>query len=122
MKELELDGKSWPMTGCLPLRCRLEGERTALGYREVRPARISPLAKKRDVGRLAGRGHEFHYARITHRPQLPELWRLADRKGQSLEDEGALMGNTAGSWVHLAPYGAWPLWLNLLHTPEHADD
>jgi cobyrinic acid a,c-diamide synthase len=114
MEEIQHDGKCSPMTGCLPLRCRMEEERAALGYREVRPACASPLARQEDMDALAGRGHEFHYARITHRPELPELWRLADRNGQSLGSEGALVGNTAGSWVHLAPYGAWPFWLNLL--------
>jgi cobyrinic acid a,c-diamide synthase len=116
MEELQLDGKNWPMTACLPLRCRLESERAALGYRVVRPARASPLASKEDVEALVGRGHEFHYARITDGPRLPELWRLAGRNGQGMENEGALLENTAGSWVHLAPYGAWSFWRNLLQS------
>jgi len=114
MEEIQFAGKNWPMTGCLPLRCRLEGERAALGYREVRPACASPLTRQNAMDTLIGRGHEFHYARIAHRPQLPDLWRLADCRGRSLGSEGTLAGNTAGSWIHLAPYGAWPLWLNLL--------
>ena len=114
MEEIQHAGENWPMTGCLPLRCRLEGERAGLGYREVRPACASPLARQETMDTLVGRGHEFHYARVMHWPQLPKLWRLADRKGQPLECEGALVENTAGSWVHLAPHGAWPLWLNLL--------
>lgn len=115
MEEILVRGETWPMSGCLPLRCVLEEERAALGYRDLRPANPSPLSPS---GEERGRGHEYHYARITHRPPLPALWNLRDRSGRELGDEGVLLGATAGSWVHLAPYGSRLLWRNLLRSGE----
>ena len=37
MRSIEYEGRVWPMSGCLPLRCRVGARRAALGYREVSP-------------------------------------------------------------------------------------
>lgn len=96
----------WPMTACLPLACRLENKRVALGYREARPA--GPQFWGKDD--LCVRGHEYHYTRLL--PQaapLPPLWKVNDAAGKPLPDEGTLLGRLAGSWLHLYPQGARPL-------------
>ncbi len=150
MENIEIQGQHWPMTGCLPLSCRLEEKRSALGYREVTPAGpgIFLPPERADIP-PSGRGHEYHYARIVPRipssrrppssdgatadhplhsgdnaetlhgrivaPGLPlrPLWHVRDRNGRPLPDEGAVMGNTAGSWIHLYPEGARALLENL---------
>jgi cobyrinic acid a,c-diamide synthase len=116
MEEVRVENTAWPMSGCLPMRCVLGGEHAALGYRRVRPAGASPLAPEGETADLSGRGHEFHYARVAdreERPDLTPLWRIADGSGRDLGREGAVLKRAAGSWVHLAPSGAWPLWRNL---------
>ena len=116
MEEMEYAGKIYPLCGCLPLRAALESGRAALGYRQVRPATNSILAPLGAADPNRGRGHEFHYARLTHKPELPALWLLSDRQGRACGKEGVSLGNIAASWVHLAPHGAWPFWLKLLQT------
>ncbi len=145
MKNIEFQGQHWPMTGCLPLSCRLEEKRSALGYREVTPAGPGVFLPPGAPGLPpSGRGHEYHYARIVPRAAsarlcpappgcaplannfttfshnaeaaheqpdvsaalLNPLWHVRDRNGRSLPDEGVIMNNTAGSWVHLYPEGA----------------
>lgn len=102
----DTDTAIWPMTACLPLACRLEEKRVALGYRAARPA--GPQFWGTD--NLCVRGHEYHYARLL--PQAdppPPLWKVCDAAGKSLPDEGSLLGRLAGSWLHLYPQGARPL-------------
>lgn len=151
MENIEFQGQRWPMTGCLPLSCRLEEKRSALGYREVTPAGPGVFLPPEWTGiPPSGRGHEYHYARIVPRvtssrrppspgcsaaadhppvsgnnaealheridaPDLPlrPLWHVRDRNGRPLPDEGAVMDNTAGSWIHLYPEGARALLVNL---------
>lgn len=113
MESVRADGVEYPMSGLLPLRCDAGAQRAALGYRQVRPAGPGFFAPNEE--KPVGRGHEFHYARLTHRPSgLPALWLPEDRTGKALAPEGTLSGNVAGSWVHLAPHGAKALWNNFL--------
>lgn len=106
MESITTDTGVWPMTACLPLACRLENKRVALGYRCARP--VGPQFW--GSGDLYVRGHEYHYARLLpqHTP-LPPLWRVSDAAGNPLPDEGSLLGRLAGSWLHLYPQGARPL-------------
>lgn len=100
MESIEVAGQHWAMSGCLPLRCRLEEQRVALGYRELTPF---------EGQKMVGRGHEFHYSRLLEAspttPLCSPLWQVRDRKGCPLPPEGARYGNVYGSWVHLCPYG-----------------
>lgn len=111
MESVEVQGTVWPMSGCLPLRCRLEDTRAALGYREVAPVHAAEgaggleCAGDEDVG-PRGRGHEFHYCRLLEEPGAEALWQTWDRAGRALPAEGIRHGNIFASWVHLCPYGA----------------
>lgn len=115
MRELvDNEGHSWPMTGLLPLACRMGRRWAALGYR---------------LCEGTYRGHEFHYGQIEDAPTAPaplcsshkqSLWQsVKNGSGQELGPQGCRIGNIAGSWVHLAPEGArgfWRAWLHSLRT------
>ncbi|MEG2172124.1 MAG: cobyrinate a,c-diamide synthase [Desulfovibrionaceae bacterium] len=96
---------TWPMTACLPLTCRLETQRAALGYRHARPASAAFWGDDT----LCVRTHEYHYARVLPGPELPPLWQVSDAALRPLPDEGVQLGRLAGSWLHLYPQGARPL-------------
>ncbi len=86
-----------PMAGVFPGAARMLPRRRALGYREVTFAAGTPLG-------LAGtrvRGHEFHYSELELPHSVPRVYRLGRRDGETLEDEGYLLGNVLGSYVHL---------------------
>ncbi len=101
MNELEKDGKTFPLCGCLPLRARMETRRAALGYREARG--LSGPWKD-----LTVRGHEFHYSRVLEKSaEIPPLWELRIPAASALsvpcpESEGASLGCVSGSYVHLS--------------------
>lgn len=119
MQAIEVEGRSLPMSGLLPLTCRLEQGRAALGYRlaEALPGwpASEPAARP-----LRVRGHEFHYAALlpaSASASCAQLWRLRDSHGTELGPEGCRCGKVAGSWLHLYPEGArrfWRSWLAAL--------
>lgn len=112
MQSITTAAGTWPMSACLPLACRLEERRAALGYRAVRPA-SDAAAQFWGGSAHSVRGHEYHYARLlppaSTSPPIPPLWKVHDAAGNPLPDEGSLLGHCAGSWLHLYPQGARPL-------------
>lgn len=114
MESVEVQGKVWPMSACLPLRCRLEDARAALGYREVTPL-ATPDHTEGACPR--GRGHEFHYSRLLEAPATGALWQVCDRQGKALPAEGIQHGSIYASWVHLCPYGARALLAHIFQLP-----
>lgn len=99
MESLETgEGERVSLTGCLPLAARMETRRSALGYREV-------TGLSGPWNGLTLRGHEFHYSRVTSRPDgLPALWisRSPGATADSAEPEGTALGRITGSYVHLS--------------------
>ena len=94
----DIEGRAFPMTGCLPLATRMLDRRKALGYREVTQARVTPLGP---AGQIM-RGHEFHYSTIVNtREEGGGVYRLTDRAGLEKDSEGFLVNQTLGSYVHL---------------------
>jgi len=91
-------GKTWPMAGCFPMGTRMLTRRRALGYREIRLAKASPLGPPG----LVGRGHEFHYSELTEEPPgITTVYAATPRSGEILREEGYLVRNTLGSYIHL---------------------
>lgn len=101
---------TFPMAGVFPFRCAMTPRFRALGYREAVTAASSPLGPAGTVIR----GHEFHYSAILDeapsdgKPSesdnlsgLQFVYDLSDRKGPICTQEGALIGNVLGSYVHL---------------------
>lgn len=110
MRALHTDNAAYRMCGCLPLECRMEPTRVALGYRSMTLVNAGATA----------RGHEFHYARLLGEQPLPPLWHVGDRLGHALPDEGVRCGNIAASWIHLYPEGARTVLPHLLPGLRHA--
>lgn len=96
MESLECSGSTLPLCAALPLRARMEAQRVALGYREAR-ALGGPWAG------LTLRGHEFHYSRITHRPDaLPSLWRCCAPGSTAYFEDGVALGHIFASYLHIS--------------------
>ena len=47
------------------------------------------------------RGHEFHYSELSMPNEIYRAYHLAGRDGRLLGEEGYLLGNVLGSYVHL---------------------
>ncbi len=86
-----------PMAGVFPARAQMLPRRRALGYREVTLAADSPLGP---TGTTL-RGHEFHYSDMAMPAEVPRAYRLTRRAGEDAGEEGYLIGNVLGSYVHL---------------------
>jgi cobyrinic acid a,c-diamide synthase len=94
----DIEGRVFPMTGCLPFATRMLDRRKALGYREVTQAQATPLGP---AGQIM-RGHEFHYSTIVAGTNDAEgVYHITDRAGLEKADEGFLSHQTLGSYVHL---------------------
>ena len=119
MRTLHCAAGEMPMTGLLPLACRMETRWAALGYRRAFSAAGFP-----GDGAIAVRAHEFHYARLVSE-EMPAgcvpLWRsVRDSAGRDCGARGARAGSVAGSWLHLFPEGSrafWRAWVDLC-TPQ----
>jgi cobyrinic acid a,c-diamide synthase len=98
-RELEdLEGRSHPLAGVLPLKVRMLKKLRALGYREITLTAAGLLGPE---GTQA-RGHEFHYSEIAGGAEgLERLYRLTSRRGQETAAEGFTVHNVLASYVHL---------------------
>lgn len=93
-------GTTFDMAGVFPFTTRMQNRLAALGYREVRLTRDTPLGP---VGTLV-RGHEFHYSRINNPDEsagVRSVYTAADRAGGKRDASGWLTGRCLGSYVHL---------------------
>lgn len=89
-------GRTHPMAGIFPTWAKMRNRAVGLGYREVK------IAKPGKLKNLCARGHEFHYSNIDEMPQeIERIYRVKNARGESLPDEGFMLGNTLGSYVHL---------------------
>ena len=94
----DLEGKRYPMAGCLPATFRMLPRRQSLGYREVTFSRACLIGKK---GQRI-RGHEFHYSeRKATAEALPTCYHVSARGGRHQFSEGFQTANTLGSYMHL---------------------
>src|SRR5581483_8649489 len=92
---VDLDGRTHPMAGIVPLDSAMQWRRAVLGYRTVTALRPSPLLP---VGAEVT-GHEFHYS-VLGAPAPPEraAYRIAERGGGL---EGYAVDNVLASYVHV---------------------
>ncbi|MFH1134517.1 MAG: cobyrinate a,c-diamide synthase [Pseudomonadota bacterium] len=92
----DLDGRSWPMAGLLPLGVRMLPRLKSLGYREVvfnKDIFLGPAG-------ASARGHEFHYSEITRAGDMDQVHDIRDRRGRT-QAAGFKVNNVLGSYVHL---------------------
>lgn len=93
----DFEGLRHEMTGCLPLATVMQGKRSALGYREITLKEASLLGP----AGTSVRGHEFHYSKPSDDPDCHRVYTVTPRMDRVLPDEGYVVGNTLGSYVHL---------------------
>jgi len=92
----DLQGRSRRMAGIFPARAKMKQRPASLGYREVE------FKAPADMAGLCARGHEFHYSTIDEMPSMVErIYRVRNARGENLADEGFMLCNTLGSYVHL---------------------
>ncbi|MEP0944159.1 MAG: cobyrinate a,c-diamide synthase [Rhizobiaceae bacterium] len=94
---IDADGTRHQMAGLLPLETSFAERRLHLGYRHLQTLTDTPFAKIGD-GLTA---HEFHYSTLTHRGEAKPLFEARDARGQELGSYGMVLGNVAGSYLHL---------------------
>jgi cobyrinic acid a,c-diamide synthase len=92
----DLDGRTWPMTGLLPLKVRMIDRLRSLGYREATLTRDSLWGRAGDVCR----GHEFHYSNLETDGGADNVYAVRDRFGRS-DAGGYQHRRTLASYLHL---------------------
>ncbi len=96
---VDLEGRSHPMAGVLPLSVRMLPRLKSLGYREVTLTADCLLG---EAGAKI-RGHEFHYSELQAEPleTVTRLYKLAARGRDGERREGYSRGQVLASYVHL---------------------
>lgn len=105
-ESLTLGGKSYPMTGILPVSFSLGEKPEAHGYTIVEVSANNPFYKKGTVLR----GHEFHYSKVSRIGQKGGMaFRMRRGKGISGGRDGMRHKNVFATYTHLHALGA-PEW------------
>jgi cobyrinic acid a,c-diamide synthase len=96
------EGVFYPMVGVFPFMTRMTEKRLTLGYREIVLQRDSIFGVKGTVFR----GHEFHYSEIVGKFQNTDnkfqtIYTVKDSSGRKISDEGYMVKNALGSYIHL---------------------
>ena len=93
----DLEGRSWPMTGLLPVEVTMLDRLKSLGYRQVVLREDTPLGP---AGTRV-RGHEFHYSEVARADSVHSVYDVEDKDGRMKDVFGYLAGNVLASYVHL---------------------
>ena len=106
-RNLEIEGKTYPMVQALPMDFRLEQKPQGHGYTELEVVNTNPFYP---VGTTL-RGHEFHYSRVTRFELNPESLAFAMRRGSGILDrkDGVCYKNTLATYSHVHAIGT-PEW------------
>lgn len=97
MRSIAVDNGRYPMCGVFSFGCAMGQRRAALGYRDIRLTRDTPLGP---AGTTA-RGHEYHYSAIAVAAyEHAGAYAMASRHGDA-RAEGFACGNVLASYVHL---------------------
>jgi cobyrinic acid a,c-diamide synthase len=99
----DLNGRTYPMAGCFPFATRMLDRLKTLGYREI-------TLKTHTILGQAGqtiRGHEFHYSEIIPLAEVPTVYAVTSRSGETQVADGFQIDNTLGSYIHLH-FGSQP--------------
>jgi cobyrinic acid a,c-diamide synthase len=92
----DADGVRHEMAGLLGHETSFADRRLHLGYREARLIAASALGPAGSTLR----GHEFHYAIVTHAGNDAPLVELVDGQGEALGPSGGRRGHIAGTFFH----------------------
>lgn len=94
-------GQTHRMLGLLGHSTSFAKRRMNLGYRQAKllePCALGPAG-------TTIRGHEFHYAQVTHAGADRPLATLADGQGAPLGQAGSLRGRVSGTFFHAIALG-----------------
>jgi cobyrinic acid a,c-diamide synthase len=92
----DADGVRREMAGLLGHETSFADRKLHLGYREARliaPSALGPAGSTL-------RGHEFHYATVTHSGNDAPLFELVDGQGEALGPSGGRRGHVTGAFFH----------------------
>jgi cobyrinic acid a,c-diamide synthase len=93
---LDSDGVRHEMAGLLGHETSFADRKLHLGYREARLVAAGPLGPAGSTLR----GHEFHYATVTHAGNDAPLFDVVDGQGQALGPSGGRRGHVTGAFFH----------------------
>jgi cobyrinic acid a,c-diamide synthase len=92
----DADGTRHEMAGLLGHETSFAERKLHLGYREARLIAASALGPAGSTLR----GHEFHYATVTHAGNDAPLVELVDGQGEALGPSGGRRGHVTGAFFH----------------------
>ncbi|HAA89569.1 MAG TPA: cobyrinate a,c-diamide synthase [Peptococcaceae bacterium] len=92
---VDWEGRSFPMVGLIPGKCRMEKRLVGMGYRRARALEANLLCRANEVLR----GHEFHYSSFTPKSTpFPWAFSFLGEKGERFD--GYFSGNLLASYLH----------------------
>lgn len=94
------DGVAHKMAGLLPIQTSFSKRKLHLGYRKMVTQQASALGP----AGLVFRGHEFHYATLSH-ASGNALFQVEDAIGESVPPAGCIQGSVCGSFLHIIDSG-----------------
>ncbi|MDP2948879.1 MAG: cobyrinate a,c-diamide synthase [Chloroflexota bacterium] len=89
----DMEGKTHPMVGVLPVSSRIDKPRLSLGYRAVQALGDGPLLRRGEVVR----GHEFHWSVLDGSSEEMNAYRVVGEERR----EGFCVKGVLASYVHL---------------------
>ena len=96
---IDADGERHEMAGLLPLTTSFAQRKLHLGYRRAKLRADMPFG---DSGEVLS-AHEFHYSTLIdgNSGDAKSLFDAQDARGEDLGSCGMIVGNVAGSYLHL---------------------
>jgi cobyrinic acid a,c-diamide synthase len=106
-KELNLNDKTYPMVGALPITFGLQKKPLAHGYTIVEVQKGNPYFRQKDVFK----GHEFHYSKVLEIREKDIDFAFHVKRGKGIVDnkDGICYKNVLASYTHLHATGT-PEW------------
>lgn len=105
-RTLAWQGRTWPMSGVLPVDVEVRPTPQGHGYAEVTVDRPNPFFP--EGTRL--RGHEFHYSMISaHDADIATAFAMTRGRGAVFGRDGLRRHNVLATWVHVHASGT-PQW------------
>ncbi len=106
-REIEFQGKCFPMTAILPISFRMESSPVAHGYTMVEVKDDNPYFQKG----ISLKGHEFHYSRVMgYDSNLKMVFAMNRGRGIDGKSDGIVYRNVLATYTHLHALGS-PEWV-----------
>jgi len=104
-RQLEWQGKAYPMAGVLPVDVVVHDRPQGHGYQEVKVYDENPFLER---GTLI-RGHEFHYSQVRSADNLSTAFKVLRGSGIGSKRDGIVKNNILASYLHIHS-AATPEW------------